>query len=347
MTQLWTKEEEQLLIENHPFHTKKELMVILGKTEGSIRGKCTTLGLFSKQHAVWTFLEDEKLRRLLSGYDGKIYDVASIAFEMGRSVSAVFTRVSKIELGDRNRVLPGGRKDRRKFKGNKDELIKYLSECHKKYIREKGHPKGFLGHHHSDESKKKIGEKSKLFNARLTKNKKAEIRSKINKTKKAKYGSYANLKNPYSRTHGGTREDLGMYVRSGWEANYARYLNFLKESGAITSWKYEPKTFFFEGSKMRPKSYTPDFEVAYKDGNTEYHEIKGWMDAKSKSKLRKMKKYFPEVKIILINEKRYSEIEEEHRFKIKNWEKRHKSSRQPKETQNANLPCLNRLPDVK
>ena len=38
------------------------------------------------------------------------------------------------------------------------------------------------------------------------------------------------------------------------------------------------------------------------------HEIKGWFDDKSKLKLKRMKKYYPEVKIILIDEKQYCEI---------------------------------------
>lgn len=41
------------------------------------------------------------------------------------------------------------------------------------------------------------------------------------------------------RSKGGIRPDLGRYFRSAWEANIARYLNFLQKHGEIESWEYE------------------------------------------------------------------------------------------------------------
>src|SRR3990172_2886201 len=48
---------------------------------------------------------------------------------------------------------------------------------------------------------------------------------------------------------GGTRTDLGFYVRSSWEANYARYLKWLQSNGEIIEWHYEPDTFNFDSIK--------------------------------------------------------------------------------------------------
>lgn len=39
----------------------------------------------------------------------------------------------------------------------------------------------------------------------------------------------------YTNANGGFRKDLGMYFRSGWEANYARILNYENKI-----WEYEP-----------------------------------------------------------------------------------------------------------
>lgn len=91
------------------------------------------------------------------------------------------------------------------------------------------------------------------------------------------------------------------YSRSHWERNYAAYLEFLKLHGWIRSWKYEPKTFWFEGIKRGVCSYKPDFHVILADGTEEYREVKGWLDPKSKTKLKRMKKYFPEVKVRVID----------------------------------------------
>ena len=78
------------------------------------------------------------------------------------------------------------------------------------------------------------------------------------------------------RCRAGRRPDLGhVYFRSAWEANYARYLNFLRKQGQIIDWRYEAATFPFTAIKRGCRSYTPDFEVLVSDGRVEYHEVKG------------------------------------------------------------------------
>lgn len=99
-----------------------------------------------------------------------------------------------------------------------------------------------------------------------------------------------------------------IYFRSKWEANYALYLDWLIKHGEIKSWKYEPETFFFEGIRMGTNCYKPDYRVVNKDDSIEYHEVKGYFDSKSKTKLKRMKKYHPNVKVILIERKQYDAI---------------------------------------
>ena len=122
---------------------------------------------------------------------------------------------------------------------------------------------------------------------------------------------------------GGKRDDLGnIYFRSAWEANYARYLNFLKSVGEIADWKYECKTFEFSKIKRGSRFYTPDFLVTFPRGNQEFHEVKGYMDAKSQTKLKRMAKYFPGVRVVLIDKYRYHGIAKTVKGLIKNWEGR-------------------------
>jgi len=126
------------------------------------------------------------------------------------------------------------------------------------------------------------------------------------------WGLYCSMKcrplTKHGNGKGGTRKDLGIYVRSSWEANYARYLNFLKKNREIQDWEYEPDTFYFENIKRGTRSYTPDFKIMENDGEIIYHEVKGYMDQKSRTKLNRMKKYYPEIKIILIMKKEMMEI---------------------------------------
>jgi len=92
--------------------------------------------------------------------------------------------------------------------------------------------------------------------------------------------------NPYSNARGGKREDIGIYVRSRMEANYLRYLNFIK-----IKWEYEPKIFYFEGVKRGTLSYTPDIYLPEED---KWIEIKGWFTKRAKTSLKRFKKQYPD-----------------------------------------------------
>lgn len=119
---------------------------------------------------------------------------------------------------------------------------------------------------------------------------------------------------------GGYRKDLKIYVRSRWEANYARYLNFIKEKGAIHKWEYEPDTFEFHGIKRGTRFYTPDFKVYYPNGRIEYHEVKGWMNPKSKTALIRMKRYYPEIVIVILAHDFFKNIRRNFSRLIPYWE---------------------------
>lgn len=126
----------------------------------------------------------------------------------------------------------------------------------------------------------------------------------------------------YSKCKGGHRKDIGIYVRSRWEANYCRYLNYLKAQGKIFKWEYEADTFRFEGIKRGVQAYTPDFKIwTTKDAEPYYVEIKGYMDAKSKTKLKRMNKYYPKTRLVVVTQKDYTKIEKEFGKLIEGWEK--------------------------
>jgi hypothetical protein len=113
---------------------------------------------------------------------------------------------------------------------------------------------------------------------------------------------------------GGRRPDLGnRYFRSAWEANYARYLSFVGEE-----WEYEARTFEFPVRRGN-RFYTSDF---YLPRRGEYHEVKGWADRDWEVKLSRMRRYYPDVKIVVIDEQWFREIYRAGWHKlIPNWEK--------------------------
>jgi len=135
-------------------------------------------------------------------------------------------------------------------------------------------------------------------------------------------GSSSFPKNKFgmSGVRAGKREDLGIFVRSSWEANYARYLNFLKRHGEIISWEYEPETFEFHSIKRGTRFYTPDFKVKLSSGQCEYHEVKGWRHPKGETALKRMAKYYPDIKIIIIAKKEYYALAKQLKGIISEWE---------------------------
>jgi hypothetical protein len=94
------------------------------------------------------------------------------------------------------------------------------------------------------------------------------------------------------------------YARSKWEANYARYLQWQKEQGLIEGWDHEPDEFQFPMYTRGVTNYLPDFRVIRYVKNyelvTEYHEVKGYMDSKSKTKINRFRKHFPEYELKVI-----------------------------------------------
>jgi len=101
---------------------------------------------------------------------------------------------------------------------------------------------------------------------------------------------------------------IQMFFRSKWEVNYALYLDWLKKIGEIKDWKYEEDVFIFEKIKFGTRSYRPDFKIFNNDGSIHYDEVKGYMNSQSKTKINRMRIYYPKIKLNIIDEKAYNSI---------------------------------------
>jgi hypothetical protein len=130
----------------------------------------------------------------------------------------------------------------------------------------------------------------------------------------------------------GRREDLNQFFRSNWEANFARYLNLKNKK-----WSYEPEVFSFieHGIKRGTVTYCPDFKVG-----TLWVEVKGYLDRKGKTAIRRFARYYPREfkKLRAVVGRRgsvtdqffqemgvpvmayYNELEKKYKSKIDNWE---------------------------
>jgi hypothetical protein len=109
------------------------------------------------------------------------------------------------------------------------------------------------------------------------------------------------------------------FYRSRWEYRYALYLEFMKKYNHIIEWEHEPKTFWFEGIKRGTNNYKPDFKIIFPSGNEEWHEVKGYMDSKSATKIKRMKKYYPDVILRIIDKNWFKENSPKLKMILKGW----------------------------
>ena len=276
----WTKDEEQWLIDNYPKLGRKASCLYLNRSDACIRQKTSRMGL--KQDRSSDFFQDWQKRAAKSKIGKKRPEQAK-----------VFKRLhaeGKLRLTDERKKAVGIRT--------------------KEWIRINGHPRGSFGMKHSIDALKKMSDasiamwkdKDSLVNT-------TEYRQYLS-DRQHEYMLKHKNKNGHSRSKSGKRPDLNdQFFRSTWEANYARYLNYLVKFGTIYKWEYEPDTFVFDEVKRGTRSYMPDFKIWDDEYSEPYYvEVKGWMDSKSKTKLKRMAKYFPNVRVDLFVKKDYVEL---------------------------------------
>lgn len=113
--------------------------------------------------------------------------------------------------------------------------------------------------------------------------------------------------------------DTRIWMKSKWERNYCHYLEWLKSIGEIADWEYEPDEFEFP-IKRGTKFYKPDFKITNNDdGSVEYHEVKGHWTQKARTQVNRFRKYYPDLKLIVIDKDAYYAIAEKSVL-IPNWE---------------------------
>lgn len=251
---------------------------------------------FQTKRKNFTEEEKQKIRDfyLSSMSVRKVDNLRSFSRLLGRRHTNVCREAQKMGLTSYNRTIG-------------DELKSIQGARIKELWKTKGHPRGALGMKHSLETRKVIGAKSSLAWHNMSLQNRANRNLRMLKTKSERGTLRVERKASWKASwqeFNGKR----MFMRSSWEVNYAHILEKRKALKIITSWEYEPETFWFEKIKTGVRCYTPDFKVLWPDGGIEYHEVKGWMDAASATKLKRMRIYHPKVKIVLVDTKHYKAV---------------------------------------
>jgi hypothetical protein len=279
---------------------------VLGKCGQSVHEVLSRRGLINKMNIFSQDDYDFLVKNYLLYRDsGRLTDLAN---EMGRTKHFVCRKAKELGLTDV------------KYKFS-DTHIEAIKESSKNQWVGKIHPKGMLGKNHTAEVRLNMSERAK----RLWANPKSKFNSLSHRAFMSNRMSDFQINNPnksnnYSRTKKGwfVKDGQKIAMRSSWEFNYAHFLNKLVLDGKIKSWEYEAKSFKFPKLIFGCRTYTPDFLVIKNDDTIIYHEVKGWMDEKSILKIKLMKKYFPKVKLKIIDEMKYKAIEK-NKNTIPNW----------------------------
>lgn len=294
----WTEKDISFLKDNYPNNGINWCAEKLNRTCNSVRGKASLLKI--RQNINSDFFKDWQERARQSKIGKKRPKHSKLMAE--------YAKQGRLNVLTRERTK---------------EDKKNQSDRMRQYIKENGHPKGFSGGTHSEKVKKEQSDRSKAMwenkDSYVNSNEYRQIlsdRQSKEMVKRLKSGSG----NIYSRCKKGkiTIGENTFFARSSWEANIAAYFEFLKNNKDIRDWEHEPKTFWFLEIKRGVRSYLPDFKIYKNDGSYYWVEVKGWMDAKSKTKLKRMNKYYPKEELDLIDAKRYNQIKKQSSI-IPNW----------------------------
>lgn len=242
------------------------------------------------------------------------FDLTILAAKLGRSKHLVAREAGKMGLTDQRRP-------------NSDAVINNLKIVKANQWTDRQHPRGMAGKPHSEETRAVLSVAARKNWATWKTFSTGPMKPEILQASRKRMSDMmvkrlsVTPERVHTRARGGKRPDLNdLYVRSSWEANYARYLNLLKKIGVVVSWQYEPKTFWFP-VKRGVVTYKPDFLVFFKgDERGEYHEIKGWVVQRDRTKWARMKKYYPDVKLVVIGHGEYRRIKEKWASAIPTWE---------------------------
>lgn len=300
---VWTPEQDDYLLRHYMTVDYKDIAKTLGKSVGAVRNR--RYAKLPRQVPAWTA---EELSLLRSEYEGKQYseqiDLDGLSAVIGKHKTNISRKARELGLTNIRRRTKEVADWRCSMSA--EQHRRYMSTRVKKWMSENNHPRGMLGKKHSAETLAEASARGRQRWAEMAEGEKSEKLTKMLRRKIEVHGRVPPNVQRGSwkagwREIGGDRN----YYRSRWEANYARYLQWLKERGEIRDWQHEPETFWFEAIKRGVRSYLPDFKVTETNGSVAYHEVKGWMDDRSRTTIKRMAKYHPTVKLIVVDAKQY------------------------------------------
>lgn len=290
------KIDDNTLIELYKKHGNVwKVGVEVGLSGQQVYSRLKKMGIV-KRINLWTKADDEVLKEKYITYK-TANNLDVLAKELGRTKQFICRKARALGLTDRNNKVMSER------------ARKKISDNTKRYIKEKGHPKGNLGHTHSKETRAKLSSASK----KLWANPNSIVNSDSFRQRLS--DNLHNMKmngkiNVFSirGDHKVVIDSKDYTFKSSWEVEVAKRLQALVDNGYILEWQYESKHFDFQDMKRGTRSYCPDFDVELIDRTHLYIEVKGWEMPQSMKRIEMFRERYPEVKFYLIDKKEYGKI---------------------------------------
>lgn len=314
----WTPEQDAYLKEHYLTADYKVIAEVLGKSISAVRNRrWRTLPL---QVPRWT---ESEIALLRAEYEGKSFseeiDLDGLATVLGKHKTNISRKARELGLTNVKRRTKAIRLSDCRIHG--EQLSEAISVRNRAWMSRNQHPRGMQGKKHTLETLEVVGKASRRWWAGMSEDERADLTTKMLKRRVEVHGRIAPsmIRGSWKA---GWREigSVRKFYRSRWEANYARYLQWLKDNKQISDWQHEPETFWFEQIKRGVRSYLPDFKVHEANGSVTYHEVKGWMDDRSKTIIKRMRKYHPNINLIVIDAKQYNALSKRISRLVPGWE---------------------------
>lgn len=282
---------------------------IFGISHSTVHRRLQKLEFYQPKQPEFTEAQINRIKEYYATAPDSDFDLDALAAELGKLKHNVCRKARKLGISNQNRPI-----------NTKTRIKAQRPKWHNR-----PHPRGMSGKKHSEKSRKLFSVLSKerwvVWKEQGTGCMAPEARKAISSRMRLEQAKNRTRKN-YTWAAGGHREDLGgVYFRSAWEANYARYLNLLMKMGVVKSWAFESETFWFENIRRGVRSFLIDFKVQYvSEERPVYVEIKGYMDKRSKTKISRFRKYYPQHRLEVIGSKEYYSMRNRWSSAIPNWE---------------------------
>lgn len=171
---MWTRAEKDALVKLCPSHTDAELCEMLGKTKGQVRGMKSTLGLNSK----WRPFDEYEKKRIIDFYKEHPdeMDLDTFCITIGRPKTSVsrfarslgLTNISRTMTDNTLSKLKESQKNLRDSDYYREKVVPNIKKSLCLWYSAHEHPRGMLGVHHTDDTKRRMSASQKIVWANKT-----------------------------------------------------------------------------------------------------------------------------------------------------------------------------------